>query len=58
MNSKDYELELKYASGAALVSDGTGIEGYASLFGSTAALLAIMTAMAALAGGANRLRRR
>jgi HK97 family phage prohead protease len=35
MNSKDYELELKYASGAALVSDGTGIEGYASLFGLT-----------------------
>ena len=32
--------------------------GYASLFGSTATLLAIMTATATLAGGANRLRRR
>ena len=35
MNSKDYGLELKYASGAQLVSDGTQIEGYASLFGLT-----------------------
>lgn len=35
MNSKDYGLELKYAAGAALVSDGTKIEGYASLFGLT-----------------------
>jgi len=32
--------------------------GYASLFGSTAALLAVMTVTAALAGGAARLRRR
>lgn len=35
MNSKDYGLELKYAPGASLVSDGTRIEGYASLFGLT-----------------------
>ncbi|MFO1139534.1 MAG: HK97 family phage prohead protease [Paracoccus sp. (in: a-proteobacteria)] len=35
VNSKDYGLELKYASGAQLVSDGTQIEGYASLFGLT-----------------------
>lgn len=33
MHSKDYGLELKYAAGAALVSDGTQLEGYASLFG-------------------------
>lgn len=33
MNSKDYGLELKYAAGSSLVSDGTTIEGYASLFG-------------------------
>lgn len=33
MNSKDYGLELKYAAGERLVSDGTAIEGYASLFG-------------------------
>ena len=35
MDSKDYGLELKYASGSTLVSDGTAIEGYASLFGLT-----------------------
>ena len=35
MNSKDYGLELKYAAGSSLVSDGTQIEGYASLFGLT-----------------------
>lgn len=35
MNSKDYGLELKYASGAQIVSDGAAIEGYASLFGLT-----------------------
>ena len=35
MNSKDYGLELKYAPGAQIVSDGTQIEGYASLFGAT-----------------------
>ena len=35
MNSKDYGLELKYAPGAQIVSDGTQIEGYASLFGLT-----------------------
>lgn len=35
MNSKDYGLELKYAPGSSLVSDGTRIEGYASLFGLT-----------------------
>ena len=35
MNSKDYGLELKYAPVASLVSDGTRIEGYASLFGLT-----------------------
>lgn len=35
MNAKDHGLELKYAPGAALVSDGTRIEGYASLFGLT-----------------------
>ena len=35
MNSKDYGLELKYAAGAQLVSDGAQIEGYASLFGLT-----------------------
>ncbi|WP_026155334.1 HK97 family phage prohead protease [Paracoccus sp. N5] len=33
MNSKDYGLELKYAAGASLVSDGAQLEGYASLFG-------------------------
>lgn len=33
MTSKDYGLELKYAAGAQIVSDGTAIEGYASLFG-------------------------
>ena len=33
MNSKDYGLELKYAAGSALVSDGTQLEGHASLFG-------------------------
>ena len=33
MNSKDYGLVLKYAAGSSLVSDGTTIEGYASLFG-------------------------
>lgn len=31
----DYGLELKYASGAQIVSDGTQIEGYGSLFGLT-----------------------
>ena len=35
MNSKDYGLELKYAAGAQLISDGTQIEGHASLFGLT-----------------------
>ena len=35
MNSKDYGLELKFAPGAQLVSDGAQIEGYASLFGLT-----------------------
>ena len=35
MNSKDYGLELKYAAGAQIVSDGSMIEGYASLFGLT-----------------------
>lgn len=35
MVSEDYGLELKYAAGAQLVSDGTRIEGYASLFGLT-----------------------
>lgn len=35
MNSKDYGLELKFAPGSALVSDGTRLEGYASLFGLT-----------------------
>ena len=35
MNSKDYELELKFAPGSALVADGTQLEGYASLFGLT-----------------------
>ena len=35
VKSDDYGLELKYASGAQLVSDGTQIEGYASLFGLT-----------------------
>ncbi|WP_313353132.1 HK97 family phage prohead protease [Paracoccus sp. (in: a-proteobacteria)] len=33
VSSKDYGLELKYAAGTALVSDGSRIEGYASLFG-------------------------
>ena len=33
MNSKEYGLELKYAAGAQLISDGTQIEGHASLFG-------------------------
>lgn len=35
MQSKDYGLELKYAQGAQIVSDGTQIEGYGSLFGLT-----------------------
>ncbi len=35
MNSKDYGLELKYAPGSQIVSDGTQIEGHASLFGLT-----------------------
>ncbi|MFT4013196.1 MAG: HK97 family phage prohead protease [Paracoccus sp. (in: a-proteobacteria)] len=35
MSSTDYGLELKYAPGASLVSDGTMLEGYASLFGLT-----------------------
>ena len=35
MTSTIHGLELKYAAGAALVSDGTQIEGYASLFGVT-----------------------
>ena len=35
MYSKDYGLELKYAAGSSLVSDGTQLEGYASLFGLT-----------------------
>ncbi|SMO96977.1 HK97 family phage prohead protease [Paracoccus laeviglucosivorans] len=35
MNSKDYGLELKFSAGAQIVSDGTQIEGYASLFGVT-----------------------
>ncbi|TWI37095.1 hypothetical protein IQ24_00886 [Paracoccus sulfuroxidans] len=33
MRSRDYGLELKYSRGEALVSDGSCIEGYASLFG-------------------------
>ena len=33
MNSKDYRLELKDSAGSQMVSDGTLIEGYASLFG-------------------------
>lgn len=35
MDSNGYGLELKYAPGAQMVSDGTMIEGHASLFGLT-----------------------